>query len=350
MKKLLVIIFVLSLGCAASAQIHYMIKGNISEEFEGYKVRLMLIEHNNELVDSTIVVGGKFSFEGDIIQPCWASVIIDEINGVFVVLEDGTINMSVDGKKAQCLGTPTNNLFQKYWEEQQLMNETLQIAYGEIDNLDVDIAKKNKLRKELREATDHKLRSFVREVTFENLDNIIPAFWIRVFQEYFSSGELYEMLAEASPVLKSNTFVSNILNTLQGNRIVDALLETPDGKQVKFTEYCGNGHITLVNVWASWCGACIVELPIIRAIYKKYSSKGLEILSITMDRDKTDWKEALLRFDFPWSQLWADYSFFNKYGINRIPVLMLISSEGIILKRNFKADELDDILNEYLTI
>ena len=67
----------------------------------------------------------------------------------------------------------------------------------------------------------------------------------------------------------------------------------------------------------------------------------VKIVSISIDRDRKDWEKALKRLGLPWTQVLADYSFVNSYGINKIPVLMLISPDGIILKRNFGIEDLN---------
>lgn len=347
-KRLIVGMLLFCLGHISFAQVHFVIQGTTYEKFENCKTYLVLIENDNLITDSTTIKSGKFSFEGELSQSCWASIRIVGMDGIFVVLEDGITQIFINKESVQCTGTPTNNLFQKYWIEYSILNQKMRNTFTQIDSLNVGTEEIKDLRIEVQQTSLNEMKSFVQKVFNENQDNIIPAFWIRIFHELLSSDELNEMLIKASPILKNNVFVKNILNTQPGRKIVDAVLETPLGMQVNFSDYCGNGHITLVNVWASWCSPCIAEFSIIREIKEKYSSKGLEVVSISRDREKNDWKEALLRLDLPWNHLWADYSFLNLYGVNSIPALILISPEGIILKKYFKADELNDIIEDFL--
>ena len=62
------------------------------------------------------------------------------------------------------------------------------------------------------------------------------------------------MLAGASPVLKSNRFITKLLSVQEGSSFVDSKVELPDGTKVYLSDYIGNGHYVLVNIWASWCG------------------------------------------------------------------------------------------------
>lgn len=50
--------------------------------------------------------------------------------------------------------------------------------------------------------------------------------------------------------------------------------------------------ITLINYWASWCLPCVKELPSLKALQEKYSSKGLQVILISTDDEKS--KQALL--------------------------------------------------------
>ena len=144
-------------------------------------------------------------------------------------------------------------------------------------------------------------------------------------------------------MLKNNRFITKLLSVQEGSNFVDSKVELPDSTKVYLSDYIGKGHYVLVNIWASWCGACIAELPEIRNAGEKYASKNLKLLSISIDRDRKNWEKALKRLGLPWTQVLADYSFVNSYGINKIPVLMLISPDGIILKRNFSIEDLNSL-------
>jgi cytochrome c biogenesis protein CcmG/thiol:disulfide interchange protein DsbE len=49
------------------------------------------------------------------------------------------------------------------------------------------------------------------------------------------------------------------------------------------------GQVLLINVWATWCAPCRVEMPSMQALYKEFGPKGLKILAVnTHDPDATD--------------------------------------------------------------
>lgn len=346
MIKLVVIALLMCWGNIAFSQTHYMVQGSTSKDFEDKKVYLILVEEDNLISDSTVIVNGKFSFKGELFQSCWAAVRIDGLDGIFIVLENGNIRISINKGHVKCGGTLTNDVFQKYWQEYQVLNQSFRENYVRLDSLDVSDEEKWKLKKQIHAQQTEKTKNFVKEVVRNNLDNIIPAFWLRVFQELITADELKSMLSKASPKLKKNRFIEKLGNVQQGCSYVDAELEKSDGTKINLSHFVGKGNYVLINAWASWCGACIAEFPEMNLIGEKYYDYGLRILTISIDQDRESWRKALQRLKLAGKQMLADYSFVNAYGINKIPALILISPEGTIVRRNFAITELEGIMED----
>ena len=55
------------------------------------------------------------------------------------------------------------------------------------------------------------------------------------------------------------------------------------GKRIKLSEFAGKPLI--LNLWATWCGPCRFEIPMLNDLYKKYSEKGLVIVGISTDEE-----------------------------------------------------------------
>src|SRR5262249_38060712 len=56
-----------------------------------------------------------------------------------------------------------------------------------------------------------------------------------------------------------------------------------DGRPVSLSDY--KGKVVLIEFWASFCTVCVADLPTVKALYEKYSTKGFNILGISMDVD-----------------------------------------------------------------
>jgi thiol-disulfide isomerase/thioredoxin len=60
-------------------------------------------------------------------------------------------------------------------------------------------------------------------------------------------------------------------------------LKSLDGKNLKLSEMTGN--VVLINFWASWCGPCREEMPLLNALHKKYAPLGFTVLGVNVEED-----------------------------------------------------------------
>lgn len=54
--------------------------------------------------------------------------------------------------------------------------------------------------------------------------------------------------------------------------------------------------ITLVNLWATYCGPCIEEMPALAALQQRYAKRGLRVLAVSVDRGDAEVKAFLLKY------------------------------------------------------
>jgi peroxiredoxin len=62
------------------------------------------------------------------------------------------------------------------------------------------------------------------------------------------------------------------------------------------------GQVTLVNVWATWCGPCRAEMPSMERVYQAYKDQGFSIAAVSVDEGSADkiaafGRELALTFD-----------------------------------------------------
>ena len=135
-----------------------------------------------------------------------------------------------------------------------------------------------------------------------------------------------------------------------GQGIRDFVALTLDGNPVQLADVRADSKLVLVEFWASWCGPCRVEIPHMKEAYARYRDKGFEIISFTIDDDRTNWEVASEEEDLPWPNLGMgqDADAPLAYNVTGVPKNYLVeSSTGEILAKDLRGHELDEALAEF---
>ncbi|MEO8579481.1 MAG: TlpA disulfide reductase family protein [Gemmatimonadales bacterium] len=102
------------------------------------------------------------------------------------------------------------------------------------------------------------------------------------------------------------------------------------------------GQVLMINVWATWCLPCRVEMPSIEALYKSYGPKGLKIVAVSIDDAGTEAairafaRQYGLTFEIlhdPKGQIT------DAYDIDGYPETFVIGRDGIIRKKLMSAND-----------
>lgn len=121
---------------------------------------------------------------------------------------------------------------------------------------------------------------------------------------------------------------------------LDLKFTAVDGREVDLAKL--RGKVVLVDFWATWCGPCVQEVPDVIAAFKKYHDKGFEVVGISLDKEK----EPLLKFTKDKEMTWPQYydgkfwqnDFARRFGIDSIPAMWLVGTDGRIASFNARED------------
>lgn len=100
------------------------------------------------------------------------------------------------------------------------------------------------------------------------------------------------------------------------------------------------GKYVYIDVWATWCGPCIREIPSLKKLEKEYHGRNIDFVSISIDKmkDHGKWGEMIKTKELGGVQLFADNDwnskFIKDYMIKGIPRFILLDPEGNIVSSN----------------
>jgi thiol-disulfide isomerase/thioredoxin len=106
------------------------------------------------------------------------------------------------------------------------------------------------------------------------------------------------------------------------------------------------GKYVYIDVWATWCGPCIQQIPYLQSMEKEYHNKNIAFVSISTDESRRNgnsweaaekkWRDFVKKKNMSGVQLWSgqDFSFQQAYQITGIPRFILIDPNGNIVDAN----------------
>lgn len=119
--------------------------------------------------------------------------------------------------------------------------------------------------------------------------------------------------------------------------LYQATIKDLEGNSYKLEDK--KGKVVLVNLWATWCGPCIAEMPHLKEMQEKYQAKGFEVLGLNTGDNETGEPESVSKIrafvadkglNYPIG--YADEKFYKEmYNVTRmngIPQSVLINREG----------------------
>jgi len=107
----------------------------------------------------------------------------------------------------------------------------------------------------------------------------------------------------------------------------DFTLKSNSGENIRLSEL--RGEVVLINFWASWCGPCRQEMPILSELHNKYKALGFTVLGVNVEEDPSKAKKLLQDSPVSFPVVFDSESVVSKqYDVVAMPSTVLVDRDG----------------------
>ena len=144
-----------------------------------------------------------------------------------------------------------------------------------------------------------------------------------------------------------------------GQKAPELSYQNPEGETLKLSEI-NNKRVILLGFWASWCGPCRMANPGLVEFYKKYSAKkfkgakkGFTIVSVSLEKSKQPWIDAIKKDNLIWPYHMSDLGGWSSqpaadYGVQFVPQCFLLDANGNVIGKYGRAEDCEKDLEKLL--
>ena len=363
-RLVLLLVFVLT-AVSVSAQ-QAIVSGVLPPGFSGKQIKLTLINYetrNDKVVQETgIRQDGKFTLAIKLKGPEIYDLGVDNSSLVQVLAKPGdhiTLNITKDSIKVTG-SKETQYLVAYEANRKRVFNKYLKRTY---DSSAVAVKSGNKERIEYWNAEHEKasenykaeLAQWVKQPFFINslaaihhsmrwnpeTDTALMNEMVTIFEQKYPNYDLTRQLVNKV----------NATKRIAIGAVAPGFVSTDTaGKKIDLKRY--RGKYTLVEFWASWCAPCREESPTLVRLYNAYKDKGFAMLSVSIDKNTAQWKNAVRKDGYTWENV-CDLNGYGGptaalYTVTAIPNSFLLDKDGRIIAKNLRGKELESKLAELM--
>ena len=369
MKKTALILFGLLISLTACNQIEkntFVLNGTTNLP-DGKRIFLIQANANGQpsTIDTATVANGQFNFSGSVAQIDVNFLLVEgqQLNSAFIV-EEGNIEVKLLQEslaEMDLSGTSSNEDLYFYRKETKTFANDMNAIVAEIQS--ANALGDNLLVQDLQQqytVLQEKLVDYEKNFIKTKTDSYISALILERFlkQKTLARNEVKEIFDTFSDRIrssKSGINVSNVVNAPVNPTAIGEIAPlfdgpTPSGERIALESF--RGKVVIIDFWASWCRPCRIENPNLVRLYKRMNVKGLEIVGVSLDRNKASWERAIADDGLTWNhvsnlQYWAD-PIAQLYSVRSIPAAFVLDREGRIVAKNLRGAQLDAKIEELL--
>ena len=355
MKKISFILMAAAFVCSCASNSTDNKSYVITGKFDNFKSdSVWLVDQDDEVLAAVPSTDGSFEFRGEIDNPGIRIILKErepeEETGLCAfILEPGNLTMSTVLDSFYVMtGTKSNEGFSQFMTDNNKITAKIRETNGTAtDELIAMIeGRQEKIKTDLLNNLDN----FYGLFCLERLADPDDPESTRIFLDRFS-----QSVKKTDGWKKMSESVDKQLNFGVGKPYLDFTQNDADGNPVTASKVMADSKnkYVLIDFWASWCGPCMSELPYLKDAYNRFSSKGFEILGVSLDQDRDSWLNAVKDNDMNWIHV-SDLKYWSNevaqlYNIHSIPANFLVDCQtGIIVEKGLRGAALVQKLTDLL--
>ena len=116
---------------------------------------------------------------------------------------------------------------------------------------------------------------------------------------------------------------------MEGQPAPDFALKSSTGENLRLSEF--RGDVVMINFWATWCGPCRQEMPLLDELYSRYQRVGFNLLGVNIDDDSRRAMRMIEELGVNFPILFdARKEVSELYEVEAMPVTVIVDREGTV--------------------
>ncbi len=363
MRKFFALLLTLLIISCASDSSKYDLNGKAIGFSDGTEIIVFTITEDNqpEAIDTLAVTNESFSGSFDKSEKLMINFLqIDGVNGnVLYFPENTNLEATVYKDSIQnsfVSGSQQNDSYKEF-------NKNI-LAFNQLKTVNMEAFKQARREKDNVLAANLRQEgtkigqdeiAYKMEYIKENSNSLFAVLLLTemVGRKQVSASEATSIVDNLSPKVSATSSadqLNDLIKTLKkadvGSDAPAFAAPQPNGESLALSDALGK--YTIIDFWASWCKPCRMENPNVVRVYNEYHDKGLNIISVSLDKagQKDRWLKAIEDDQMDWYHVsnlqgWGD-PIAKTYSVRSIPATFLLDENGTIIAKNLRGKALGD--------
>lgn len=358
----------------SSAQHKFVISGTIAPQYKEVDIILSSRNRNSSAFTPirTKEKNGKFYFSGEIKQGyelAYLAVLKDnkDLGGVFLFI--GAQNMKIDIVKLN-ESAPLNDFhfFNVPFIKEQKEYERLTKPISDSAKVAFDfyLHRNDNLMGNKRDSlwtivSNLRKKHLTQKIKFvESFPNAYISLYLfdkEILNSYhpITPDKLSAIYDKLSNDLKEtdlgksvNAYIKKKQSLTVGHVFPNFSFSTDKGQHFELSSFGINEKMVLLCIWDHACAPCIKKIPMLKMINEKYESKGLQLVSVSLDKNTDIWLNSLKKYEMPWLQTCDLPAYIQgdrikkTLDITHFPQYFLIDDTGRLVYHNEQSNDDDE--------